>query len=158
MARVLICGVGNKLKQDDGLGPFVVEELEKVRLPENVEVADFGISGFKCALSIEGYDKVVFVDAISLPGEKPGRLYRIKLDRDQLLGSPNLSSFSISLHETDLEKILATAAVLGIYPPHVVIIGCQPEETNVALGLTPVVKKSVPKIIELVMDEVGRGL
>jgi len=153
MAKILVCGVGNKLKQDDGLGPLVVDRLEKVKLPANVEVADFGISGFKCALFLEGYDKVVFVDAISLPGCEPGRLHRIKLDRQQVLASPNLSSFSVSLHETDLEKILATAAVLNIYPAEVVIIGCQPEKTSVAMGLTPAIERAVPEVIKLVMAE-----
>lgn len=147
--------MGNKLKKDDGLGPLVIEQLEKLKLPPNVEVADFGISGFKCALFLEGYDKVIFVDAINLPGFPPGRLHRIKLDRDQVLGSPNLSSFSVSLHETDLEKILATAAVLNIYPPEVVIIGCQPQNTSVALGLTPPVQQAVAGVIELVMAELN---
>lgn len=155
MTRILICGVGNKLKRDDGLGPFVIEELEKAELPQNVEVADFGISGFKCALYMERYDKVIFVDAISLPGHEPGKLHRIRLNREQALNSPNLSSFSMSMHETDLEKILATAAVLNIYPPEVVIIGCQPENTDVALGLTPAIEQAIPGIIDLVMSELN---
>jgi hydrogenase maturation protease len=153
MARILVCGVGNKLKGDDGLGPHVVEELEnKVNLP-GVDLADFGISGFKCALKLEGYEKVIFVDAISLPGSAPGRLHRLKITKDKLMKSPKLSDFSVSMHETDLERIMATAAVLNIYPEEVVIIGCEPQVTAVHLGLSKPVQDAVPQVIDMVLRE-----
>lgn len=155
MTRILVCGVGNKLKKDDGLGPFIAEELDNVELPQGVDVADFGISGFKCALKLEGYEKVVFVDAISLPGSEPGRLHRLKINKDALMRSPRLSDFSVSMHETDLERIMATAAVLGIYPEELVIIGCEPADTTVGLGLTPQVEAAVPQVIKLVMQELS---
>lgn len=153
MTRTLICGVGNKLKRDDGLGPFVIEQLETTIMPEGVDVVDYGISGFKCALKLEGYNKVVFVDAISLPGFEPGRLHRLKITKEKLMKSPRLSDFSLSMHETDLERIMATAAVLNIYPDEVVIIGCEPSDTAVGLGLSKPVEAAVPKIIELVLKE-----
>jgi hydrogenase maturation protease len=153
LTRTLICGIGNKLKRDDGLGPYVIEQLENQPLPQGVDLADYGISGFKCALKLEGYNKVVFIDAISLPGYEPGRLHRLKITKEKLMSSPKLSDFSVSMHETDLERILATAAVLNIYPPQVVIIGCQPQDTSVNLGLTAEVEKAVPQIIDLIMAE-----
>ena len=153
MARILVCGVGNKLKKDDGLGPLIAEELDATVMPQGVDVADFGISGFKCALKLEGYNKVVFVDAISLPGSEPGRLHRLKINKEALMRSPKLSDFSVSMHETDLERIMATAAVLSIYPDEVVIVGCEPADTSVGLGLTPAVEAAVPQIIDLIMQE-----
>ena len=153
MTRILVCGVGNKLKRDDGLGPFVIEQLETRVIPPGVELADYGISGFKCALKLEGYQKVVFVDAISLPGSAPGRLHRLKINKDKLLKSPKLSDFSVSMHETDLERIMATAAVLNIYPDEVIIIGCEPSDTAVGLGFSKPVEAAVPKIIDLVLQE-----
>jgi len=148
-----VCGVGNKLKKDDGLGPLIAEELDATVMPQGVDVADFGISGFKCALKLEGYNKVVFVDAISLPGSEPGRLHRLKINKEALMRSPKLSDFSVSMHETDLERIMATAAVLSIYPDEVVIVGCEPADTSVGLGLTPAVEAAVPQIIDLIMQE-----
>jgi len=155
VTRILVCGVGNKLKRDDGLGPYVIEELELKNMPTGVDVADFGISGFKCALKLEGYRKVVFVDAISLPGSEPGRLHRLRINKDALMRSPKLSDFSVSMHETDLERIIATAAVLNIYPEEVVIVGCEPSDTEVGLGLSPAVKAAVPQVIDLVMQELS---
>jgi hydrogenase maturation protease len=153
LTRTLICGVGNKLKRDDGLGPFVIEQLENQPMPEGVDLADYGISGFKCALKLEGYNKVVFVDAISLPGYEPGRLHRLKINKAQLLRSPKLSDFSVSMHETDLERIMATAAVLNIYPDEVVIVGCEPADTAVGLGFSKPVETAVAGVIALIMQE-----
>lgn len=153
MNRVLVCGVGNKLKRDDGLGPYIIEQLETRTMPEKTDLADYGISGFKCALKLEGYAKVVFVDAISLPGSEPGKLHRLEINREGLLRGPRLSDFSLSMHETDLERIMATAAVLNIYPGKVIIIGCEPADTAVGLGLSKPVEAAVPGIIELVLQE-----
>jgi len=149
----LICGLGNPLKLDDGIGPSVITELEKRELPEDVELADFGISGFKCALGIADYDKVVFVDAIQM-GREPGKIYRVALTEQELLDSPSLNSFTFSLHESDLEMILATAALLGNYPKEVVIIGCEPKDAGYGVGLSPEVERAREDIIQFVLKEI----
>ncbi len=89
--KTFICGVGNKLKGDDGLGPYIIEQLENdPAIPEDVRVADFGISGFKCALTLSDYDRVIFVDAISLPGSEPGKPHCFELKEEQLKDLPTL--------------------------------------------------------------------
>lgn len=154
LSRILICGVGNKLKKDDGLGPYIIEELEKQVLPANVSLLDFGTSGFKTALEIGKYHKVIFVDAIQL-GNQPGQIYKTTLSKQDLLESPSLSSFAISLHEGDLEKILTTATLIGNYPKEVVVLGCEPEDLSFGLGLSRKVEKAVSKIIDLILKEIG---
>ena len=154
MPKVLICGLGNPLKLDDGIGPSVITELEKHELPEDVDTADFGISGFKCALGIADYDKVVFVDAIQM-GKEPGKIYRIALTEQELLESPSLNSFTFSLHESDLEMILATAALLGSYPKEVVIIGCEPKSSGYGVGMSEEVEQARDEIIEYVLREIN---
>jgi hydrogenase maturation protease len=155
LTKILVCGLGNKLKRDDGLGPHVIEELERHDLPGSVCLIDFGISGFKCALEIGDYDKVIFIDAIDA-GKAAGEMYRIRLGREDLLESPSLSSFAVSLHESDLERILATAALLDTYPGEVVIFGCQPADISFGLGLSRMVKKAADNIINLTLAEVEK--
>jgi hydrogenase maturation protease len=152
LCGILICGLGNTLKRDDGLGPNIIAELEKQALPDNVNLIDFGTSGFKCALSIADYDKVVFIDAIQME-KQPGQIYKIKLSKQDLQNSPSLSSFAVSLHESDLERILATAALLDSYPTEVVIIGCEPKDTGYGLGLTEEVEQALGQIIDLILVE-----
>jgi hydrogenase maturation protease len=152
LPSTLICGLGNALKKDDGLGPCIISKLEKREMPEGVCLADFGISGFKCSLEIGDYDKVIFVDAIQMD-KKPGQVYRICLSRQDLLKSPSLSDFSVSLHESNLERIMATAALLNRCPDEIVIVGCEPKDTAFGVGLTTEVKQVLGQIIELVLAE-----
>lgn len=145
--------MGNRLKKDDAIGPYVIEELEKRVLPPNVSLMDFGTSGFKAALEIGKYDKVIFVDAIQ-QGKQPGQACRITLSKEDLWQSPSLTSFTVSLHESDLERILATAALIDNYPKAVVVIGCEPKDLSFSLSLSREVKKAVSKIIDLILDEI----
>ena len=153
MQKTLICGLGSKLQGDDGLGPFVIEEMEKETAPEGVTLADYGISGFKCALTLAHFDKVIFIDAVSLPGHVPGTVHHLRIPREKLSGYTTLGEAGISMHETDLPRILATAAALGTAPGEIVVVGCQPTDTSVRLGLSPDVERAVPAIIRIIKAE-----
>jgi len=157
MPKILICGLGSKLQGDDGLGPLVIEEMEKRGAPEGVALADYGISGFKCALNLAGYDKVIFVDAVSLPDKAPGTVHRLRILPEKLQGRPILGDFGVSMHETDLPRILATAVVLGTLPHEITIVGCQPSDTSVRFGLSAIVAKAVPAVIKAVDAELSRS-
>lgn len=122
-------------------------------MPADVSLIDFGTSGFKAALEIGDYDKVIFIDAIKV-GKQPGQVYKIILSKEDLLDSPSLSSFAVSLHESDLERILATAALIDNYPKEVVIIGCEPKDISFGLSLSQEAKKAISKIIDLTLNEI----
>ena len=151
--KTLICGFGNSLRRDDGLGAHVIDQLAERELPDYITLRDFGTSGFRAALEIGDYDRVIAIDAIRA-GKKPGTLYRMVL-RYENMASNNLSgSFVISLHEVGLQKALATAFFYGRFPKEVVILGCEPED--VSFGLTPskIVEKSVKRLLEFVISEI----
>lgn len=150
---ILVCGIGNTLKRDDGLGPYMIRELEQKRLPVNVTLADFGISGFKTALEIGRYDKVIFIDAMQT-GMKPGEVIKTTITEQDLTGSESLSSFSVSLHESDLQKILTSASLINNYPKEVVVVGCEAQDLSVGLGLSEQVRKAADAIIDLVLEEI----
>jgi len=153
LPKILICGVGNRLKRDDGTGPHVVDQLQDQELPANVTLLDFGISAFKTALHIGEYDKVIFVDAIQ-SGNEPGHVYKNTICRDDLSESPSLGAFGLSLHESDLEQILATASMLDSYPKEVVLVGCEPDDLELGLGLSESVEKAVGEIIKLLLSDI----
>lgn len=153
LPKILVCGIGNTLKKDDGIGPYVIEALGKRVLPANVSLSDFGTSGFKAALEIGEYHKVIVVDAIQL-GNKPGRIYKIPLSKQDFLESSSLGSFTISLHESGLEKILIIATLTNNYPKEVIVLGCEPEDLSFGLGLSGEVEKAVNRLIDLILNEI----
>lgn len=67
-ARTLVAGIGNIFLGDDAFGVEVVKRLAVKRLPQGVEVVDFGINGLNLTYALlSGYDTVILVDAIPRP-------------------------------------------------------------------------------------------
>jgi hydrogenase maturation protease len=119
--RVLIAGIGNIFLGDDGFGVEVIGRLSGRRLPEGVEVVDFGIRGMDLAYALyEDYDLVVFVDATPRGGE-PGTVYLIEpeIEDDGMV--------SLDTHGMDPVKVIRLARALGARPARTVVVGCEPQ-------------------------------
>jgi hydrogenase maturation protease len=65
--KLLFLGIGNPGRQDDGLGPQLIERLESLRLPQGVSLeANYQLNA-EDSLLISDYEVVVFVDATVEP-------------------------------------------------------------------------------------------
>ncbi|HEX58642.1 MAG TPA: hydrogenase maturation protease, partial [Methanomicrobia archaeon] len=103
--RVLIAGFGNKFMSDDGFGPRVIEELTKLKLPENVELRDVGLCDVTLAPDLADYDLVIFVDAVKTGG-KPGTLYVLEITAGDVETRVGNLTAKLSLHQTGVEEII----------------------------------------------------
>ncbi|MEM4246008.1 MAG: hydrogenase maturation protease [Candidatus Bathyarchaeia archaeon] len=151
--RILIGGVGNILRGDDGLGPLIIQRLNKTRLPKNVDALDLGTSGMEVLYYLQGYDKAILIDSIKR-GEKPGTVYHMTF-RCHLenLGWSSLQ-MTLGAHEIDLNSVLKEGTRLGMLPPTVVILGCEPRNVkSFRIGLSREVEAAVPKLLELAVKE-----
>lgn len=63
---LLIYGIGNVGRQDDGLGIRLIENLEDVELPDNIDLQSNYQLNIEDALEISNYDVVLFIDASKL--------------------------------------------------------------------------------------------
>src|ERR1700731_2838035 len=80
MSGILIAGMGNIFKGDDGFGVEVAQRLARINLPDGVKVIDFGICGIDLAYALlDGYGAAVLVDTVQR-GEAPGTVYVIAPD------------------------------------------------------------------------------
>jgi hydrogenase maturation protease len=156
--KILVAGVGNLLKNDDGLGIHLIEKLKEIKLPDNVEIMDLGTSGMDILHHSENFDKIIFLDAIKV-GKSPGTVYRIKPRYVEVKENSLRDIIYMSMHEIDLEKVIALGRKLGQIPDDIVIIGCEPKETNLMkIGLTKEVETAIPNIIQLVREELNSSL
>jgi len=147
---ILVLGVGNILLTDEGVGVHVVQRLQKMDLPPHVEVMDGGTSGFDLLDDIEGRKKVIVVDTVKA-GQPPGTVYRMTPDDMEEMGKSR-----ISLHDIDMTDLLKLADVFKIQKPEVVIIGIEPKDMESAsLELSAEVAAQLPRVLELVMKEIG---
>ena len=118
--RILVAGIGNVFLGDDGFGVEVARLLARRRLPEGVDVADFGIRGMDLAYALQReYEAVVFVDTAPR-GERPGTLSVIEPELDP-------GEVSIDTHGMDPLRVLGLARALGRVPARVLVVACEPE-------------------------------
>ncbi len=146
MNRIVVLGVGNLLRTDDGVGVRVIQELEaRFSFPPNVRLYDGGTGGLGLLSIIEEADYLVVVDSV-LVGEPPGTV--VSFDVENL---PSTLTRKISSHEIDVLDVLDIARRLGKLPP-TVIVGIQPQDI-VSFGTELKIGRHVPALLERVLDE-----
>lgn len=109
MASVLILGMGNILRGDDGLGVYALRRLEEEGM-EDADTLELGTSLADCFSVLEGYDRIVALDAVTA-GEKPGSLYW--LHREEFARA---RSGRMTLHDDDLLDALDLVRLRGRTP------------------------------------------
>ena len=142
MRKVLVAGVGNVLRGDDGFGVELAWRLAKRVLPAGVKVIETGIGGMSLVQELmQGYDAVLLLDAHQAGGA-PGTLRLLEPTLPDLSGlDPHqLRDYFADTHYATPLRALALVARLGHLPPHVAVIGCEPAQTDdMQTSLSPAV-------------------
>ena len=148
---ILVLGIGNLLLRDEGVGVHVAQALNGTHacLPPEVDVVDGATAGFGLVEILAGRRKVIVIDAVRAPAEA-GSIVRLTID--DLVAA---DTAPLSLHEAGLLEALAAARRLGIAPQEIVILGVRPDIVDYGLELSPMVAALVPRIVELVLEELG---
>jgi len=146
--RIVVIGVGNLLLKDEGIGIHAIKALQERELPADVKLIDGGTSPDLIAYTRAG-DKLIIVDAARAGGE-PGTIYRFKPE-DLAEERSSLAS----AHEMGVVQNLKLMSLSGNKPVEVVIIGIEPKEIEFGTELSPELKQKVPKIVEVVLKEMG---
>jgi len=151
--RTLVLGIGNPILGDDGIGFHIVQELAKEIKDENIDVKDTSVNGLNLLGLIVGYDKLIVIDAIMTEDEKVGEIYRLKPRN-----SSETAWSTISLHHLNLATTIEIGERLfpKEMPGEVIIfaIGAQ-EVTEVTGEMTARVKEAIPRVINLVLEELS---
>ena len=111
---ILVLGIGNILLRDEGVGVRVIEQMQKLRLPDDVELVDGGTAGADLLDVLAERRKVIVIDAVQADCE-PGTVLRFTADD---LVRPD--RVGMSLHELGLGEALAMTRQLGCVPEEVV--------------------------------------
>ena len=154
--RVLVAGVGNVLRQDDGFGIAVVHHLldQKV-LPPGVTVLETGIAGIRMVQELlDDYDALIIIDAVQRNGE-PGQLYLLEAEVPDIddLSYAERTDFLADMHFTNPTRAMMLAKSLKVLPPQVYILGCQPAAyDDFDLGLSQEVEAIIPQAAARILD------
>jgi hydrogenase maturation protease len=149
--KVLILGVGNLLRGDDGFGVHLIHSLAEHAFPANVRLLEAGVVSHQFIPLFREIDRLIVVDAVEA-GDLPGSIFRFA-PAAMAFGSEQM----VSLHQIGLIDVLQMAAWSG-GEPETVVIGVQPKDAAAwSLELSPEVSAAIPKVKALIMEELGRG-
>lgn len=147
---ILVLGVGNLLLGDEGVGIHAVRELEKRALPPQVDVVDGGTAGLNLLDLMKGYERVIIVDAVDA-GEEPGTILRFT---PQEVAS-DAQALPLSLHQTEILKVLELATYLGRPLPPIIIYGIQPQAMDWSTELSPALQARLSKLVDAILREMA---
>jgi hydrogenase maturation protease len=142
--------VGNILRRDDGFADAVLRRLEAEALPTDVELFDAGTSAIDLMEVFGGRERLIVLDAVR-GGRAPGTLYRFSPEEVEAGVLP-----MNSLHQVGLLETLKLGELVDCKPRQTVVIGAQPGDTSLGIGLTPEVEAAVERAARLVMEEISR--
>jgi len=150
--RVLIAGVGNVLRGDDGFGIEALRLLQRKVEIKGVEFFESGIAGISLVQRLmDGFDALIIVDALDRGGV-PGQVYVLQ-PHLEWLGKENANSDTVDLHQADPEGVLRLANALQILPQHVWIVGCQAVGCDdLGAPLSEPVERAIPIVAERVRE------
>ena len=154
-APVLLLGLGNPLMGDDGAGQELLSRLESSASEwgDSVEMMDGGTQGLALLGQFEGRKAVVFLDAIRL-GDEPGAVHVLQGEELARLGQRRATT----AHEGSAPQILAALELLGDTPNEITMIGLEPANIALGIGLSPVVQASVDDAAGVVRLTINRLL
>ena len=152
MEKILILGLGNSLRGDDGAGSAVIAALSLMDLPRHVDLLDGGTPGLEMVLLLQGYARVIIVDAADM-GVAPGEWRRFTPDTAEIKSSED--NLQGTLHSAGLAEALALAGALDLLPPSLVIYGIQPKSLDWSQELTEPLAAALPDVVNKIAEEIG---
>ena len=177
MTKILIAGMGNVLRRDDGFGVEVARRLARrwagtgalgagtgalplhiVDTHGQVKVIEVGIGGVHLVQELmDGYDMLLVIDAVER-GSAPGTTHVLEAQVSDLSDWPDdaRQDFLADMHYTTPSKALILAKALGVLPPKVFIVGCQPADAaDLGIGLSETVERAIGATMREIEKIVG---
>jgi hydrogenase 3 maturation protease len=129
--RILILGVGNRLRGDDGVGSYLVKRLKKKLSIPMIDASDVP-ENYIGPIESSGANLVLIVDAADF-GASPGEIALIELDQlKDVGGSTHTANLSLLFKVIPKEK-----------RPDALLVAIQPASTETGRGLSEAVRDSL---------------
>jgi len=145
---VVVIGVGNEFRRDDGAGLAVVTSL-RGRVPPGVELALTGGEPTRLIETWTGAALAIVVDAVRADPPRPGRVHRFVLDRP-LAGTTRTASS----HGFGLDDAVRLALALDRMPGLLVVHAIEAADLSQGQGLTPLVAAAVGEAARGVLSDI----
>ncbi|WP_046729462.1 hydrogenase maturation protease [Streptomyces humi] len=149
--RVVVIGVGNPLRGDDGIGPAVVEALRGL-VPDGTVLAVSDGEPARLLGLWQGADTVVVVEALRTRPARPGELHTLTAAEaaGHLRGAA-------STHAFGLGECLALAKALDRLPQQLVVHAVEVTDMELGARLSEAVRCALPELTDRVATSVRQA-
>lgn len=145
--RNIVLGLGNILNRDEGMGVYALRSLEEhLGEVQGLELIDGGVMGLNLLQLVEACDHLLVLDAVDT-GSPAGTV--TTLSREEI---PRYSGIKMSQHQVTFQEVLGLAEMRGHLPPHLHLVGAQPDDLSIGLGLSQKVEAVLPAMIDAAVD------
>jgi len=145
--NVLVLGIGNVLMGDEGVGVHFIRSLEKLGVPEGVDLLDGGTGSFLLLDPMQRARKIILIDA-TLDNNPPGTVRRL---------TPRFSKDyprTLTAHDIGLKDLLDTFYLLDHSVDVVLFAISIASLQEIGLELSPEIEARLPEFAQLVLGEV----
>ncbi len=147
--RVLVIGVGNELRSDDGAGVAVARQLARGALPDGVEVREEQGEPIDLLVRWEGADAVVIVDTMR-SGAPAGTIRRVDVTDTPF---PRGMRATASTHAIGLDDAIELARRLGRLPARILVHAVEGRRFDAGSGLSVEIEAAVIALADAVLHD-----
>ncbi len=134
-----IFGIGNELREDDGIGLAIVAKLKAIFFNDNVDLITVAGRLFEIPVLMRSYSRIVIIDALP-PDLEPGKVTVSRYENNNFLFPQRYS-----LHDLDLLWQLQDAFRSG-FKGEILLIGIEAGSLSYKEGLSLGLGNSLPDI------------
>lgn len=139
---VLVLGIGNILNTDEGVGVFAARALrEKYPNPTQFTIEDGGTLGLNLLPMVDDATHLLILDAVDA-AKPPATVIEMHGNEIPLFGGAKLSE-----HQITFQEVLGLAMLRNRLPTTLHLIGVQPTDLSVGVGLSDAVSNVLPEVI-----------
>lgn len=159
--KILVAGVGNVLRGDDGFGVAVAQALvDNNTYGGEITIFEAGIAGIALVQELmSGYDALIIADTVHRGG-LPGTIYVIEPEVPKIEenSSNELHQSLADAHYSDPSKVFILAKALNVLPPKVFLIGCEPAGYDeLGADLSPPVERAIAVALQEINSIIERS-
>jgi hydrogenase maturation protease len=148
-APVVVIGVGNEFRRDDGAGPAVIARLQGLA-PPGVRLI---VTDGEPARLIEAWTEAalaVVVDAVRADPPHPGKIHRFVVDRPG--AAPGRAASS---HGLGFDDAIRLAVALDRMPGRLIVHAIEAADLSQGPGLTEPVAAAVGVVARAILDDLA---
>lgn len=143
--KTLIIGVGNTLRGDDGLGPFLINQLNGKIIADLLDAGEIPESYLGRIIDSQP-DTIIVVDAVDMQAS-PGTIAIVEIEE--------LAKVSWSTHRLSLALFMKyvqenTSSVIFL-------VGVQPGTTELGRKMTPPIEETLQVLVRYFIDVLGES-